>query len=81
MDWTLQYKVPRPIWKAYFKVDPNLGPTSGPMDFILQGALYGPLCKVGLKLRPTSSPSGLDSKWTELQMSPNIKRPLGLVSV
>jgi hypothetical protein len=41
----------------------NLGPTSVPMDFILQGPLYSPLCKVGLKLRPTSSPSGINSKW------------------
>ena len=47
-----------------------MGPTSGPMDFILQGPLYGPLCKVGLKLRPTSSPSGLNSK-----RAPSVKWP------
>jgi hypothetical protein len=43
----------------------------------LQGPLYGPLCKVGLKLRPTSSPSGLNSKWALILRCPN-KAPLHL---
>jgi len=53
----------------------NLGLPSGPMDFILQGPIYGSLCKVRLKSRPTSSSNGLNSKWAQLQMGPNIKWP------
>jgi hypothetical protein len=40
------------------------------MDFILQGPLYGPLCIVGLKVE-----AHFNSKWAQLQIGPNIKRP------
>ena len=53
-----------------------MGPTNGPMGLILQGLKAGPSGKVGLKLRPKESPYGLNSKWTEQGMGPNIKRPL-----
>ena len=70
-----------PKWAHFKSIISNFGPTSGPMDFKLQGPLYGPLCKVGLKLRPTSSPSRFNSKWAQLQMGPNIKWPLVLLTI
>ena len=48
-----------------------MGPTNGPMGFILQGPKAGPSCKVGLKLGPKSRPDGLNSGWAEQGMGPN----------
>ena len=43
---------------------------------LLEGPKASPSGKVGLKSRPKESPHGLNSKWAEQGMGPNIKRPL-----
>ena len=53
-----------------------MGPTNGPMDFILQGTKAGPCSKVGIKLGPKSPPDGLKNGWAEQLLGPNIKWPI-----
>ena len=51
-------------WRRFGGKEPGRRQKIGSRVYgILQGLLYGPPCKVGLTLRPTSSSSGLNSKW------------------